>query len=269
MSGEESRSLLQRLQGIIERTYDLETGIRDVSPFIIGDEGFARLYDGRSVWRSVGSGRREGGVAPGLPGGDLENRIGRVDPHRERVIAGAGSVAEGADPVSARTLLRQEGGGLRVCLYYPDRLIENLERNDPGRTLSDGNVDDFATLIEELDHLLTIADRHRAGAEVSLLELELHANVTKELVLRLFVARMRGRDQILDDEGSWIRHHLFDKVEYREEDPAVQARYRDAASLAVRYLDALRSLPADDRPRELRRFHRRSHHEKLAHLSRL
>ncbi len=261
-------SLLHQLERIIERTYDLETGIRDISPFIIGDQGYTHLYDGRQVARRVGSGHRSPS-RPGLraPAG-LDHPLGAKDPGAAPCFAAKSHAAAG-DPVGARTLLREEGGGLKICLYYPDRLIDNLERHDPARSLSERNVDDFATLVEELDHLLTIADRHRAGAEISLLELELHANVTKELVMRLFVARMSGKSNLLDFEASWIRHHLFDKIEYREDDPEVQARYRHAASLSVRYLDSLHSLPAADRPRELRRFHRRTHHEKLADIARL
>lgn len=179
----------------------------------------------------------------------------------------AGAPARGV--VGARTLLREDGGDVRVMLYYPDRLIRNLERHHPGRSLSERNVDDFAVLVEELDHFLTIADRHRAGARMSLLELELHANVTKELVLELFVARSSGRGRLGGDERAWIRHHLFDKVEYREDDPGVQARYRDAAALAVRYLDGFHALPPAERPRELRRFHRRTHHQKLQAIGRL
>ena len=121
-------ALIQHLQRLIERTYDLNTGIDDLAPFIIGDEGFARLYASRSLVRVVGV------TAPG----------------------------------TASTLMREVDGALRICLYYPDRLVENLESNDPTRRLAEENIDDFATLVEELDHFLTIADRHRTGAPVSL-----------------------------------------------------------------------------------------------------
>jgi hypothetical protein len=223
------QALVLHLQRLIERTYDLDTGISDLSSFIIGDEGYDRFYASGPVARKVGA----------------------------------------ADPATAGTLLRTDDDGLRAALYLPDRLVENLERHDPTRSLRDENVDDFATLVEELDHLLTVADRHRSRAEMSLLELELHANVTKELTLALFVARMRGSSRLGEADRGWVRHHLFDKVEYCEEDPELRARYRDAAALAVHYLDHLRGLPAADRPVELRRFHRRSHHEKLAQITRL
>jgi hypothetical protein len=233
--------LLVRLQRLIERTYDLDTGIADIAPYIIGDEGYERLYSDKPVLQKVGA---------------------------AAMSAPATSPAM-ADQPTARTLLREEDGGLRVCIYYPDRLIENLEASDPSRRLGDHNVDDFATLVEELDHFLMVADRHRAGGELSLLELELHANVTKELTLRLFVARMRGEGRDGEADQAWVRHHLFGKGELREDDPEVRDRYRDAAALAVRYLDYLEELPPASRPSELRRFHRRTHHEKIAQIVRL
>jgi hypothetical protein len=230
-----ARPLLIELQHLIERTYDLDTGLADIAPFIIGDAGYAIFYEGREVVQKVGS----------------------------------GAVREGEALPTARTLVREEARGVRVALYYPDRLVENLERHDPARHLGDDNVDDFATLVEELDHFLVIADRHRARGTMTLLELELHANVTKALTLEKFVARLLGAKRLAPAGRGWVRHHLFDKNEYCDEDPDVRARYRHAASLAVKYLDHLQDLPAASRPRELRLFHRRSHQAKIEQISRL
>ena len=224
-------SLLERLQGVIERTYDLSTGVRDIGRFVIGDEGYRRIY------------------------ADLEARGDVV----QKV---AGSAVTGA-----RTLLRQtHDGALSVSVYYPDELIGCLERNDPTRRLDDANVDAFAALVEELDHLLVIADRYRANGELSLLELELHAEVTKYLVLALFVARMRRSRNLPATDLAWIRWHLFHKRTYADPDPAVRDRYRDASRLASRYVSRLDTMHPADRPRELRLFHRMSPQQKIAHI---
>ena len=37
-------SLLEQLQGVIERTYRMSTGIEDVGRFILGDDGYRRVY---------------------------------------------------------------------------------------------------------------------------------------------------------------------------------------------------------------------------------
>jgi hypothetical protein len=154
-------------------------------------------------------------------------------------------------PDTARTLVRVTTGALRACIYYPDELIETLERHPPQCGLSDLNVDAFATLVEELDHLLLLVWRERQRRPVSLFELELQANVTKHLVLSRYLAA--GSDRLDDAERAWLRHHLFDKHEF-EGVPEVAERYREAARQGVRFLDRL---PAAPRPRlaALRRFH--------------
>lgn len=237
-------SLLERLQGVIERTYDLDTGVRDIGRYVIGDEGYRRFY-GRSltaggVVETVGAASsREAGTAPStVPG--------------------------------ARTLVRESGTGqVAVSVYYPDRLIDSLERNDPTRVLHDGNVDDFVVLVEELDHFLVIAERVRSRGVLSLLDLELHANVTKHLVLSLFVARLRGSRRLSAADEAWIRWHLFEKAEYSDPDPAVRGRYRDAARLAARYVRWLARRPAAARVGDLRRFHRMPPQSKIACINAL
>lgn len=104
--------------------------------------------------------------------------------------------ARSADEHGARTLVREIPDGARVCVYLPDALIRRLERFPPWHGVGEDNVDPFATLVEEVDHLLYVADRAAAGRPISLFELELHANVSKWLVVGRFVA---GRRRQLTD----------------------------------------------------------------------
>jgi len=152
----------------------------------------------------------------------------------------------------ARTLVREVPGALRACIYYPDELIEALERQPPQQGLFDGNVDAFSTLVEELDHLLLLAWRKRQGRPVSLFELELQADVTKHLVLTYYLAA--GRPHLEPRERAWLRHHLFDKGCFVDTDPDVAERYRQAARCAVKFIDGLPGRPRK-RLVALRRFH--------------
>jgi hypothetical protein len=207
-------SLLERIQGLLERTYGMEAVVEDVGRFIVGDLGYRRLY---------GTGE---GVAP----------VSSLGHH------------------GAKTLIRETGGELRLCIYYPDALIRCLERHPPDRGVRDDNVDAFATLVEELDHLLCIAERVTQTRQLSLFELELHANVSKYLVLARFLA---GRSPRIEARRrAWLRYHLFDKGVFCDEDPGVRSRYRDATRWAGRFLDRLRRLRPADRLDMLRGFHR-------------
>ena len=233
--GRTNRSLLETLQGVIERTYDLETGIDDIAAFVIGDAGYQRTYGASdaqgNVVRMVGSGR------PWM-----------------------------ASP-GARTLVRQADGGIAISIYYPDSLVECLERHDPTRRLDDANVDAFAILVEELDHFLVIAERFRAHAAMTLLELELHANVTKYLVLRMFLGKLRAPARPSEADAAWIRHHLFHAGDFAETDADLRWRYRQAARLAARYVSRLDGMPQASRLPELRRFHRLPSLAKIAHIN--
>jgi hypothetical protein len=205
-------ALLHAVQGLLERTYDMRTGIGDVGRFVIGDRGYRLLYRAR----------------------------------------GAALAARASGPHAAATLVRETAHGPRVNVYFPDDMIRRLERRPPQRGLGEENVDDFAVLVEELDHLLVLADRHRQQRSVSLFELELHANVSKYLVLTRYLVGARRFSERL---RVWLRHQLFEKGSYCDEDPVVRNRYREAERWAVRLLDRLARLDARTRLERLRRFH--------------
>jgi hypothetical protein len=176
------------------------------------------------------------------------------DKPRENVASGGGD--------GARLLLREEGGALRASVYFPDALISHLESRPPQRGLDAENVDAFAVFVEEIDHLLLAAERADAGRGVSLLELELHANVSKYLVLARFLA---GRAPRLGAARStWLRHHLFEKPNYSDPDPEVRERYVAAGRHAARFLATLERLERPARVDRLRRFHRQDLRGKLA-----
>ena len=156
----------------------------------------------------------------------------------------------------ARLLVRDSGSGVRACIYYPDAMIRCLEDKPPQRGLDEDNVDAFAVLVEELDHLLVAAERVHAGRGVSLLELETQANVSKDLVLSRFLAR-RGR-RLDKNRRAWLRYHLFDARTYCDDDPEIRHRYDEASRLALRFLRSLEQLPQGRRVETLRRFHRAS-----------
>jgi len=145
---------------------------------------------------------------------------------------------------------------VRACIYYPDVMIARLEEYPPWRGLGEDNVDAFATLVEEVDHLLCIAGRAAAGGTCSLLELELHANVSKHLVLSRFLAGGASARRLGGRERLWLRWHLFHKGSWCDPDPLVCERYHEAARWALRYLDALERVPSREaKLRSLRRFH--------------
>jgi hypothetical protein len=162
----------------------------------------------------------------------------------------------------ARLLVRDTGDGVRACIYYPDAMIRHLEEKPPQRGLNEDNVDAFAVLVEELDHLLVAAERALAGRGVSLLEMEVQANVTKELVLSRFLPRHGFR--VDPERRAWLRRQLFEARTYCDDDRSVRDRYDEASRLALRFLETLERTPRRLRLDTLRRFHRAPLSEKIA-----
>lgn len=177
-------------------------------------------------------------------------------------LAGPASAAHGA-----RVLVRETGDGVRASLYLPDDLVRALEASPPQRGLNDSNVDAFATLVEETDHLLCIAERTAERREVSCFELELHADVSKYLVLSRFLSPRR--DRVGERRKIWLKWHLFEKARFDDEDPVVRRRYHDASRWAMRLLRALERRRAAERVELLRRFHAASASAKLELIARV
>lgn len=162
-------------------------------------------------------------------------------------------------------MVRETGDALRVSLYYPDSLVRHLERFNPLAGIGDLNIDEFAALVEELDHLLTLAARAAERRPVSLLELEHHANVTKYLVVLHLLGKQTGRRRVSEEHRIWVKHHLFGKF---STDPGEAAeRYRRAADLAGRYVRYLDSMSPTERRAELLLLQRRAFSETVRVLN--
>ena len=220
-------SLIETVQRLLERTYAMERGVESIAPFVIGDYGYRLLYADSEQLDSV----------------------------------------ESTDGQGARTLVRETEDGVRACIYFPDEMIRTLERYPPQKGLGDRNVDPFAVLVEEVDHLLCIAERVRQSRPVSMFELELHANVSKYLVLSRFLAARRPR--LGPRRRLWLDYHLFRKHRFREPDSVVRTRYRDAGRLARRFVQRLRGVPSHCRADALRGFHKADVPRKLEMIERL
>lgn len=211
-------TLLSIVHRLIEGVYGTSPGTPDPAGHVIGDRGLERIQA------------------------------------RFRVVRSVEDLPDTAIDSGPRVLLRETAAGMALSIYYPDRLIERLEQRPPSQLLDAGNVDDFAAFIEELDHFVALAEGIRLSREISLLELETRANVSKALVLAHFISRLTDRPRLGPGDRVFIRYHLFEKTVVDEAQQAIRRRYRDAGRFAVRLLDRLEGLPARMRLPELRRW---------------
>lgn len=160
----------------------------------------------------------------------------------------------------ARTFLRHSGDHLSIGIYYSRWLIEQLERHDPRRGLSDANIGHLIAFVEEIDHALHAALAFRRGArnvatEDFIRNLELQARVDTYLVLLLFIGFFRRTQRVSRTDRRWLRFHLFQRENPNYQSSNLRARYLETNELAAKYTRILDALNAARRIEEIQTFH--------------
>ena len=106
-------------------------------------------------------------------------------------------------------LLAEAPGGAAVALYIDPHVLERLESADPLGALTETNLSDYCTALEGVSHFVYSTWRLKDDAPVSLLELEMQAEVDKYAATVFLLADQRG--------GGYPRQvhsRLFDRVTY-------------------------------------------------------
>jgi hypothetical protein len=163
-------------------------------------------------------------------------------------------------------LIVEEEDGAAVSLYLAQALVERLASDDPVTALSHHNLADFLIAFEGVSHFTYFAFKAGRDECVSLLELELQAEVDK------FVAAAFLLGQQYDRLPSGLHDWLFAAPRLHADlsDEEVE-RYDRANCYAARYCRRLwPSLRADSSGemlrRELRRFYRLPREQKIGHI---
>jgi hypothetical protein len=136
--------------------------------------------------------------------------------------------------------------------------------------LDDGNLADYCTALEGVSHFHYLVWSLSRGRAVSLLELELQAEVDKYAVALALLTRQRA-----GDFPRALHARMFDAVRFfPQPDEVIRRRYELANRHAARYcrsLDERFLRPRQWRPdmwlAELRRFFRWGHQEKVRRLA--
>lgn len=167
-------------------------------------------------------------------------------------------------------IVAEEGDTLSMALYIDAKVLARLARRDPITALTQHNLADYLTVAEGVSHFVYVAWNAGFDKPVTLLELELQAEVDK-YVLGVWLLR---------EQGGRFPHELHRALfEHAHVDPEAAAgragMYRTASAYAARFCrrvatgltretrGATRDLVA-----ELRRFYRWGNARKLRHIER-
>lgn len=193
-----------------------------------------------------------------------ENFLVRDRDQVDRLLGGQSA------PGDEQVLLLEQRGEVHVALYIDAAVLERLTQCDPTQSLNDRNLADFCTALEGVSHFHYLMWSLDCGRKVSLLELELQAEVDKYAsALTLLTQQASGQFP------ATLHARLFDRVGYLPTlDGASRRRYEEASRHAARYCRALerrflqrRRLRLEAWLVELRRFFRCGHQEKIRQLA--
>jgi hypothetical protein len=182
-----------------------------------------------------------------------------TDPRLARLLSGESELTGSGETL----LLHEDDAGLSLSLYLEEALLERLESADPLGDLQATQLDDLCKVIEGLSHFNYVVWRARRERELTLLELELQAEVDK------FVSTMQlAMDNDDVDLVNSLHARLFTDVRFRDElDEQQAARYREANEYAARFCRRLKQrLVQGNALGELRRFYRLPLREKISHI---
>lgn len=188
------------------------------------------------------------------------------DPHRLREVVG-----DSADPHSdEQVFVVQEDGTVRIGLFIDQRVLERLDRHDPLQALDERNLHDFCTALEGVSHFHYLIWSVARSRPVSLLELELQAEVDKYATALALLTEQR--DGVFP---GGLHARMFGGVSYLPQlDEASRRRYQEANRHAARYCRSLDERYLRSRRQqperwlaELRRFFRCGHQEKIRQLA--
>ena len=185
------------------------------------------------------------------------------------------AAARNGSPTDEELIVSQpeEGssGELAMSLYLDPQLLERLGRADPMESLHHGNVADYWTALEGVSHFLYIAWNAGHDKPVSLLELEMQAEVDKYLASYWLMRR-----QFPDRFPAELLRLLFERTRIDTRLAAGREDlYREASRYAERFcrrlersLRGARGCSQSEVLAELRRFYRLTNARKVAHIER-
>jgi hypothetical protein len=178
---------------------------------------------------------------------------------------------QGARNTEEQLIVAQEEDVLSLALYIDAEVLERLGRRDPFALLDAENLGDYLTVAEGVSHFVYVAWNAGFDKPVTLLELELQAEVDK-YVLCAWLLREQGAGRFPGE----LHRALFERARIDPTAAAGRARLyhtassyggrfcrRVAASLARGTRGAMRELLT-----ELRRFYRWGNARKLRHIER-
>ena len=171
------------------------------------------------------------------------------------------------DHIKEKLLVLENGENLDLSLYLHTSVVESLHALPLHHQLEPENLENLCLAIEGISHFLYLVWRAMRQHEVSLLELELQAEVDKYIVLLSLLLQMKKYNRIPD-----LHYMLFEAIRFDDAlKPYEETRYRKANHYAGKYCrlferEYLDEFGSYQMYSELRGFYRLGQNEKLRRI---
>lgn len=166
-----------------------------------------------------------------------------------------------------KLLLLEDEEGLNLSLYIDADVFKRLEGQDLFETLDPSNLEEFCLVLEGLSHFIYLCWHALRNRPVTLLEMELQAEVDKYIMLLHW---LESQDMRL--RPGQLTRLLFESNRFHSDlDYEQTRRYFDANRYAMQYCLQLEARFGGLRDRngllaELRRFYRLGHQGKVRRI---
>lgn len=172
--------------------------------------------------------------------------------------------------IKEKLLLVQEKDDLNIGLYLHNDVLNTIKRDSPEHKLHAGNLEAFCLALEGVSHFLYLIWNAGFDRSITLLELELQAEIDKFVMLAFSL-----EEQNQSVSPGQLRRLLFETAAYHDSlNEGEKQRYLEASAYAEKYCWKLESDYLSQKSRqqtlsELRQFYRLSCPEKLRRIQQL
>lgn len=167
-----------------------------------------------------------------------------------------------------KLLLAQHGDEVHLSLYLEAAILDRLAEDCPFDALHGDNLEDFLLALEGVSHFLYVSWNAGFDRGVTLLELEMQAEVDKYVLANSLFAQQRR-----DVHPAQVWRCLFDSPSFDDElEHEERSRYRDASHYAGRFCfqlenQFLKRNRNSEMMSELRKFYRMTQTAKISHIN--
>ena len=178
--------------------------------------------------------------------------------------------AESSNNNDERLLISEYEDGIDLSLYISADVYKHIENSHPINLVKQGKHSEFCLMLEGVSHFLYVVWNANHHKQVTLLEMELQAEIDKFIFMQDLIDHEQKNDSI-DDLRNW----LFENNTYDAELNSNELeRYEQANYYAAKYCRALQqnyklSGLNPELLNDLRRLYRMSQQEKMRYINKL